>query len=361
MARLAGHRDSLEWSPSRIGPQPATPRERGKSQGPSGRAKIAPRILEGRWLPTSSAQISESLNGRVGREQLDALVPLVYDELRKLARSYLRRERPDHTLQPTALVHEAFERLVDQRLVAWEGRSHFLAIAAIAMRRLLLQHAETPQRRQARRRQADSDARRQRRRAARRREIDLAQILDLNECMQRLAELEPRHAELVELRIFAGMTMAECATPSRGVAAHGRARLADRVGMAAPRARAQRDRVSARYAAASELFLVACELPTSERPSYLDASCRGDAALRAEVEELLRFDVDPANIEPDAPPHEPLDPGALFAGATGSCRGSGAARRASCTARSTSACGRRSRSRCCARARRRGATSSRAR
>ena len=156
------------------------------------------------------ARINETLRGPVGRNELDALIPLVYDELRRLARSYLRRERPDHTLQPTALVHEAFERLVDQRNVEWEGRSHFLAIAAIAMRRLLLQHAE-------------------KRRAAKRGggkqtltlddtaagllgdEIDVGEILDLNACLQRLAELEPRHAQLVELRVFAGMTMVECA------------------------------------------------------------------------------------------------------------------------------------------------------
>jgi RNA polymerase sigma factor (TIGR02999 family) len=156
------------------------------------------------------ARINETLRGPAGRGELDELVPLVYDELRRLARSYLRRERPDHTLQPTALVHEAFERLVDQRNVAWEGRSHFLAIAAIAMRRLLLQHAE--KRRAVKRgsgRQAvtldDSAA------ALLGGEIDLGEILDLNVCLQRLAELEPRHAELVELRVFAGMTMAECA------------------------------------------------------------------------------------------------------------------------------------------------------
>jgi RNA polymerase sigma factor (TIGR02999 family) len=157
------------------------------------------------------ARINETLRGPLARGELNALVPLVYDELRRLARNYLRRERPDHTLQPTALVHEAFERLVDQRNVEWEGRSHFLAIAAIAMRRLLLQHAE-------------------KRRAAKRGggqqiltlddtaaalfggQIDLGEILDLNACLQRLAELEPRHAQLVELRVFAGMTMAECAT-----------------------------------------------------------------------------------------------------------------------------------------------------
>jgi len=157
------------------------------------------------------ARINETLRGPVGRNELDALVPLVYDELRRLARSYLRRERPDHTLQPTALVHEAFERLVDQRNVEWEGRSHFMAIAAIAMRRLLLQHAE--KRRAIKRgggRQSltldDTAA------ALLGGEIDLGEILDLNACLQRLAELEPRHAQLVELRVFAGMTMAECAT-----------------------------------------------------------------------------------------------------------------------------------------------------
>ncbi len=157
------------------------------------------------------SRINETLRGPVGRDEVDALVPLVYDELRRLARSYLRRERPDHTLQPTALVHEAFERLVGQRNVEWEGRSHFLAIAAIAMRRLLLQHAE--KRRAAKRgggKQSltldDSAA------ALLGGEIDLGEILDLNACLQRLAELEPRHAQLVELRVFAGMTMAECAT-----------------------------------------------------------------------------------------------------------------------------------------------------
>jgi RNA polymerase sigma factor (TIGR02999 family) len=159
----------------------------------------------------SRARINEALRGPLGHAEVDALVPLVYDELRRLARNYLRRERPDHTLQPTALVHEAFERLVDQRNVEWEGRSHFLAIAAIAMRRLLLQHAE--KRRAAKRGSGkqsltldDSAA------ALLGGEIDLGEILDLNACLQRLAEIEPRHAQLVELRVFAGMTMAECAT-----------------------------------------------------------------------------------------------------------------------------------------------------
>src|SRR5262245_21763187 len=74
-------------------------------------------------------------------EALDHLLDEVYAELRKLASSYLRRERPDHTLQPTALVHEAFVKLVDQRAVRWQSRAHFFGIAAQAMRRILVDHA----------------------------------------------------------------------------------------------------------------------------------------------------------------------------------------------------------------------------
>src|SRR3954468_2825822 len=75
------------------------------------------------------------------REALDALTPLVYDELRRLAKSYLRRERPDHTLDGTALVHEAYMRLVDQRNVEWRNRNHFFALAAELIRRILVDHA----------------------------------------------------------------------------------------------------------------------------------------------------------------------------------------------------------------------------
>ncbi len=162
-------------------------------------------------LSDVGARVTETLQGSVGQAEVEALLPLVYDELRHLARGYLRRERADHTLQPTALVHEAFEKLVDQRQVEWEGRSHFMAIAAIAMRRLLLQHAE---RRGAKKRgegrqnlTLDGVAAEQLGES-----IDLDELLDLNECLARLAELEARHAKLVELRVFAGMTMQECAT-----------------------------------------------------------------------------------------------------------------------------------------------------
>jgi RNA polymerase sigma factor (TIGR02999 family) len=75
------------------------------------------------------------------REAVDLLLPVIYDELRKLAANYLRRERPDHTLQPTALVHEAYLRLVDQTRVNWQNRAHFFGVAAQIMRRLLVDHA----------------------------------------------------------------------------------------------------------------------------------------------------------------------------------------------------------------------------
>ena len=75
------------------------------------------------------------------KEAVDKLIPLVYEELRRLADHYLRRERPDHTLQPTALVHEAYLRLVDQTNVHWENRAHFFGIAANLMRQILVNHA----------------------------------------------------------------------------------------------------------------------------------------------------------------------------------------------------------------------------
>src|SRR5215468_8687166 len=76
------------------------------------------------------------------RGVVDLLLPVIYDELRKLAANYLRRERPDHTLQPTALVHEAYLRLIDQSRVNWQNRAHFFGVAAQIMRQILINHAE---------------------------------------------------------------------------------------------------------------------------------------------------------------------------------------------------------------------------
>jgi len=84
------------------------------------------------------------------RDAVDLLLPVIYDELRKLAGNYLRRERPDHTLQPTALVHEAYIRLVDQTRVNWQNRAHFFGVAAQIMRRLLVESCAQAQRGKAR-------------------------------------------------------------------------------------------------------------------------------------------------------------------------------------------------------------------
>jgi len=138
---------------------------------------------------------------------VDELLPLVYGELRRLAQRYMRRERPDHTLTTTALVHEAYLRLVDQTRVQWQDRNHFLGIAAIAMRRILVEHA--------RRRNA------QRHGGARQRvslsDLTLAQddsadtLLALDEAMVRLAALNPRLVRVVECRYFLGLTEEETA------------------------------------------------------------------------------------------------------------------------------------------------------
>ena len=137
----------------------------------------------------------------------DELMPLVYGELRRLAGDRLRSERPDHTLQATAIVHEAYLKLVDQTRVQWAGRAHFFAIAARLIRRILVDHAR---RRAAGKRGGDRvrvtlD---ERLLAPGLRELDLV-VLD--DAMRELAELDPELAGLVELRFFGGLTIEETA------------------------------------------------------------------------------------------------------------------------------------------------------
>ena len=139
---------------------------------------------------------------------MERLMPLVYDELRVLAASQLRRERGEHTLTPTALVHEAFFRLVDQRSVSWQGRSHFFGVAAQAMRRILVDHA--------RRRSAAKRSRQH--------QVTLdsgvgdastdggaEEMIAVDTALERLAAADPRQAQLVELRYFAGFSIEEVA------------------------------------------------------------------------------------------------------------------------------------------------------
>lgn len=140
--------------------------------------------------------------------RLDELLPLVYDELRQLAAAILRHERPGHSLQPTALVNEAYLRLIDATRVEWQGRAQFLALAGRSMRQILVDHARA---RDAEKRGGDrvrvtlvDDAGGVRGPQ----ELDL---LDVDEALEELASLDARKARVVELRFFAGLEMREIA------------------------------------------------------------------------------------------------------------------------------------------------------
>ncbi|MDQ4123351.1 MAG: sigma-70 family RNA polymerase sigma factor [Acidobacteriota bacterium] len=139
---------------------------------------------------------------------LDELFPLVYDELRRTARNYLRRENAAHTLQPTALVHEAFLRLTDQRQVQWQNRAHFFAIAAKMMRRVLVNYAES---KHAEKRGGSQQQKIELDEAlafCEQRNVDL---LALDEALNKLGELDPQLCQIVEMKFFSGLTNEEVA------------------------------------------------------------------------------------------------------------------------------------------------------
>jgi RNA polymerase sigma factor (TIGR02999 family) len=136
----------------------------------------------------------------------DNLLPLVYLELRRCAASYLRRERPDHTLQPTALVHETYLRLTRQDRIAWQNRAQFFGVAAQMMRRILVDHAR--ERHAAKRPGAALRVALSDRIAARQPDCE---ILILDEALQELTLLDPRQGQIVEMRYFAGMSEQEVA------------------------------------------------------------------------------------------------------------------------------------------------------
>ena len=138
----------------------------------------------------------------------EKLMPLVFDELRRLARSFFASQRPDHTLQPTALVHEAYLKMVGQGGVGWSGRAHFFAVAARAMRQILINHAEAKEaikRGQGWHRVTLADADPE----SAKRELDL---LMLNDALAALEALDERQARVVELRFFGGLTVDEAAS-----------------------------------------------------------------------------------------------------------------------------------------------------
>lgn len=158
---------------------------------------------------SSPGNVTELLQAWSDGDQsaVDKLIPLIYDELRRLAEHYLRRERPNHTLQPTALVHEAYLRLVNQRQVQWHNRAYFFGAAAQVIRRILVDHAREHQ---AAKRGGgehkvtlDEDVA-----LSEQRDLDL---LALDDALRRLAEIDPQKSRIVELRFFSGLSIEETA------------------------------------------------------------------------------------------------------------------------------------------------------
>jgi len=145
--------------------------------------------------------------GQGDKEALDRLVPIVYDELRRQAARYLRHERAGHTLQTTALIHEAYIRLIDQKNVHWQNRAHFFGIAAQLMRRILVDHART--RKRAKR--GGSDIRVPLEDAVAIAKAPQLDVVALDEALNRLAEIDEQQGKIVELRFFSGLTVEETA------------------------------------------------------------------------------------------------------------------------------------------------------
>jgi RNA polymerase sigma factor (TIGR02999 family) len=160
-------------------------------------------------LSASTARVSELIVnwGRGDAGAREALIPLVYEELRRMARRYLRQERPDHTLQSAALVHEAYLRLVQKENQQWQNRAHFFGVAAQVMRHILVDHAR---------------GRRAVKRGAGNPQVALDErigvpgepefdLVVLDDALNRLAELDARQSRLIELRFFGGLSIEETA------------------------------------------------------------------------------------------------------------------------------------------------------
>jgi RNA polymerase sigma-70 factor, ECF subfamily len=144
---------------------------------------------------------------RGDRAALERLTPLVYGELKRLAESYLRRERGAHTLQPTALVHEAYLKLIDQHHVEWQNRAHFFGIAAQAMRRILVDRA----RERLAEKRGSGEARLSLDEALDVSERRDDQLVALDDALQTLAALDPQKCRVVELKYFGGLSLEEMA------------------------------------------------------------------------------------------------------------------------------------------------------
>jgi len=161
-------------------------------------------------MPPSPEQITKLLKHWSNGDQAarDQLIPLVYQKLRRMAHQHMRKERPGHTLQTSALVHEAFVRLIDQTNIQWQNRAHFFGIAAQMMRRILVDHARS---RQYAKRGGD----------VRRISLDevavvseerAAEVVALDDALNSLAAVDQRKSQVVELRFFGGLSIDETAT-----------------------------------------------------------------------------------------------------------------------------------------------------
>ena len=160
-------------------------------------------------MPQAPQNVTQLLLGwsKGDKEALDKLVPLVYDELRRQAARYLRRERVGHTLQTTALIHEAYLRLIDQKNVHWQNRAHFFGIAAQLMRRILVDHARNKKRAK----RGGSDVRVSFSEATLKAKGQDVDIVALDEALERLTEIDEQQSRIVELRFFSGLTVEESA------------------------------------------------------------------------------------------------------------------------------------------------------
>jgi RNA polymerase sigma factor (TIGR02999 family) len=160
-------------------------------------------------MPLSSEQITDLLaeTGYWRGAQLSEVAPLVYEELRRLAQSYMSGERPDHTLQATALVNEAYLRLAERTSAQWQNRAHFFAGAARMMRHILVDHARS----RLRAKRGAGVANVELTDTAVLVEQQADQVVDLNEALDRLAQLDRRASQVVELKYFGGMNYDEIA------------------------------------------------------------------------------------------------------------------------------------------------------
>jgi RNA polymerase sigma factor (TIGR02999 family) len=161
-------------------------------------------------MEENSQQITQLLNqwSNGDAKVLDDLMPLVYIELRRQAAGYLRRERIDHTLQPTALINEAYLKLIDQRDVKWQNRAHFFAIAAQAMRRILVDYARERKREKRGGAAENLPLDEALTIVSREKSVDL---VALDEALNKLAKFDERQAKVVELRYFSGLSIDETA------------------------------------------------------------------------------------------------------------------------------------------------------